>query len=455
MALRTTTVKILQICTNDRILQSAHRLRREFARLGHEAVMFLGERLGEGDPAALLFRPRQDPVGRVRRYVRARRIERGLAGYPRSQQARRSGFSDDRSPHGSDALAQLPDADVISVDAMHRLLDFQAFFRTVPKRTPVVRVLHDMSFFTGGCHLDAGCGRFAEGCGACPQLGSADLRDISRRSWLRKSAALAEVDPGRLFIVAPSRWLAEAAKRSPLLRRFSVTVIPHGVDTEIFRPLDRRLARDVLGVDQQARVVLFVAEGIQRPVKRFAHLVEALEGFPGTAAPLLLTAGSGAPEAPVPVPHKHLGPIRDERMLALVYSAADLLVVSSQQESFSLVTLESLACGVPVVAAAVGGVREIVSDGTTGLLVPPNDVGALRDAIDQIVRDPERREQMARECRRTVLETYSIRVMAERYVALYDRIRTSPRPAAAQPSPRAPREPQTANTATGSAERPA
>jgi glycosyltransferase involved in cell wall biosynthesis len=311
---------------------------------------------------------------------------------------------------------------VINVHSMFHFVDFGVFFRTVPKLTPVVRTLHDMSFFTGGCHLDAGCGRYAQRCGACPQLGSHDERDLSRQVWERKRSALQAVEPDRLHLVTPSRWLAEAVRRSSLLRRFSVTVIPHGVDHDVFAPRDRRFARDVLGIPQDARVVIFVAEPIDRPVKRLSWLVRALEQIADRAHPLLVTAGGGGADVEVSMPHMHLGDIRNERLLSLAYSAADVIAVPSQQENFPLTVLEALACGVPVVGSAVGGISEIVRDGVTGLLVPPDDVSALATALDELLQSPARRAQLAATSRRLAMEEYSLDVQARRYADLYAQV---------------------------------
>jgi glycosyltransferase involved in cell wall biosynthesis len=73
-----------------------------------------------------------------------------------------------------------------------------------------------------------------------------------------------------------------------------------------------------------------------------------------------------------------------------------------------------------VVGVAVGGIPDVVRPGTTGLLVPPGDAGALRDAIVRVLNDPADREQMASECRRIAMEEYSLELQAKRYVTLYE-----------------------------------
>lgn len=414
-------MRILHISHHDQ-LNSAYRLHTAMRRLGHDSVMFVGDRR-QADPTVVVFRPSTDTASRVRRHLRGLRIRRAIDRY---RSTRPSGlydsFSNDRTIYGGEILSQLPPADAIILHAVLRLVDIGAFFRSVPSGTPVVRALHDMSFFTGGCHVDAGCGRYARGCGACPQLGSRDPDDLSHGIWERKRAAIQAVDPARLHVVSPSRWLAEAAAASPIARGLRVSVIPHGSDPEVFAPRDRGLARDVLGLPRDARVVTFVAEPITRPVKRLRNLVAAIEMMPAGVRPILVTVGNGGPNAAVSVPHLHLGSVRNERLLSLVYSAGDVMAVPSHQEAFSLVTLEAGLCGIPVVGSAAGGIPEIVRHGTTGLIVPPDDVPALSTGLRDLLIDHQKRLEMGAAARSRALEEYTLELMARRYVEVCEQM---------------------------------
>jgi glycosyltransferase involved in cell wall biosynthesis len=397
---------------------AAYRLHRGLLRLGHDSTMLVAEKR-TADPTVQLFQPPRDLFSRLRRRWRRERITRSLARYRNSRSAGYELFSDDRTPHGGDLLAQLPAADVINVHVIRLFADYQAFFAAVPRHTPVVRTLHDMNFFTGGCHTDEGCGKYTERCGACPQLGSHKAKDLSQRIWQRKRAVLSSIGPDRLHVVAPSCWLANEAKRSSLLQKFPITVIPFGLDTEDFAPRDQVLARGMLGVPHDARVVLFVAEPITRRIKGFALLAQALNGLGDLSNLLLLSVGSGQPPVKVQVPHLHLGHIRNSRLRSLVYSVADVFVIPSLQENFPLTALEALACGTPIAGFAVGGIPEIVRTGSTGLLAPVWDVAALRVIIRNLLQDPARRAQMAADCRRIAVEEYALEEQVQRYLELY------------------------------------
>jgi glycosyltransferase involved in cell wall biosynthesis len=324
-------------------------------------------------------------------------------------------------------LAQLPGGDVINIHAMYTFIDYQVFLAAVPRRTPVIRTLHDMSFFAGGCHYAWDCDKYTERCGACPQLGSHQDADLSRQIWQRKQTALQSIAPGRLHLVTPSRWLAHEAQRSGLVRHFPITVIPLSLDTEVFCPRDRGMAREVLGIPQDARVVLFIAEPITRPLKGFGLLTRALEGVGHLANLLLVSVGTGKLPVEVKVSHLHFGHIGHERLLSLIYSAADLFVIPSLQDNLPQTVLEAMACGTPVVGFAVGGIPDMVRPGVTGLLVPPQDVDALRSAIEELLHDPVRRAAMASTCRRVAVEEYALELQARRYLDLYQTVLASHR----------------------------
>ena len=356
---------------------AANRLHQSLQRLGIDSTMFVAEKFTD-DPTVTVFQLSSNVLNRVRRRLQRERIKLSWLRY-RSRST--PGFSDDRVPGGADLLAQLPAGDIINIHVAFGFLDYRTFFAAVPQHTPVVRTLHDMNFFTGGCHYAWNCGKYRERCGACPQLGSRKEEDMSRQIWRRKRAALSTIPPNGLHLVAPSSWVAKQAKQSSLLQNFPVTTIPLAVDTEIFRPRKRSVVRDALGIPQEASVVLFVAGLISEPLKGFNLLAQALNGVGDLRNLLLICVGRGQPRVEVRVPFLHLGQINNERLLSLVYSAADVFVIPSLQETFGQTTLEAIACGIPVIGSAVAGILDTVRPGVTGLLVPAQDIIALRAAI--------------------------------------------------------------------------
>ena len=413
-------MRVVHLCTIE--TGAATRLHRGLRGLGVDSTMFVVQKRTT-DPAVKVFTPAKDLASRVRRRIRRANIARSLASYRRSGSEAYLPFFDDRSAHGAECLAQLPPFDVLHLHTLQDLVDFGAFFATVPQRSPVIRTLHDMTFFTGGCHYAWSCDKYVDRCGACPQLHSTRERDLSRQVWERKRTALGLVPEGRFHVVGPSQWVAGAARRSTLLRDFPITVIPYGLDTDVFRPRAQGFAREVLGVAPDASVVLFVAEPITRTEKGFALLVEALHKLDRPNL-LLLSVGSGKPPVEVRIPHVHVGHVGDARLLSMYYSAADVFVIPSLQEAFGQTALEATACGTPVIGFATGGIPDIVRPGTTGSLVPVNDVVGLRAAIESLLSDASLRERMSVECRRLAVQEFALDVQARRYIELYEQVLT-------------------------------
>lgn len=184
-----------------------------------------------------------------------------------------------------------------------------------------------------------------------------------------------------------------------------IEIVPPGVDHAFFSPGDRRGARAALGLGDHP-VLLFV--GRVQPLKGLDVAIQALAALRDPSAVLVAVGGPSGSEGfaeleRVRAMATDLGVIDQVRMvepqphhlLSTYYRAADLTLVPSRSESFGLVALESAACGTPVVAAAVGGLRTLVDHETTGFLVDSRDPEAYADRARTILGDPELAASMA------------------------------------------------------------
>jgi glycosyltransferase involved in cell wall biosynthesis len=103
-------------------------------------------------------------------------------------------------------------------------------------------------------------------------------------------------------------------------------------------------------------------------------------------------------------------------------SAADILLLPSEIESFGLAALEAMACEVPVVASKVGGIPEVVSDGETGFLRPVGDIEGMADAVARLISDDELRIEMGRRARETAISQYSTDLIIPKYIEFYEQV---------------------------------
>ncbi len=398
---------------------SARRLHCGLQRIGHDSSMFVRFRSSQ-DPAVGEYVIPESFDARWRRWIRRRAIVQSAEAYLTNAPKGFELFSDDRTPFGATVIDQVRPCDVMHLHWVAAYLDYEQCVPAALARGPLVWTLHDMNMFTGGCHYDMGCGRWASKCGGCPQLGSQDPMDLAAQIWERKQQVFQAVDPARFCIVTPSRWLSRTVGESPIFQRFRVETIPYGLDLDDFAPRERAAARDVLGIPAQARVLLFLAETVDNRRKGFVHLTEALEGLAGEFDQLwLLSVGNNPPKLDRALQGSHLSYVGNDRFLSLAYSAADAFVIPSMQDNLPNTVMEAMACGIPVVGFDVGGIRDMVRSERTGVLVPPGDVRALRDAIVRVLKSPESADAMGREGRTVALQEYQLTMQAQRYADLY------------------------------------
>jgi glycosyltransferase involved in cell wall biosynthesis len=417
-------MKVVHLNTSDLIggaARAAYRLHMGLCSLGHDSSMLVVKK-NSSDPTVAIFKPERNLYNLLRRYVLKKRIDQSFAKYKTSGPADWEPFSVDRSQYGGTLLQQLAVCDVINLHWIANFVDYNSFFSKVPKKIPIVWTLHDMNAFTGGCHYNQCCKKYYESCGACKQLGSKNTLDLSRQVWLRKWKVFQEIDHRRLHIVTPSQWLAKEAKRSSLFKRYPVSVIPYSLDTEVFSVRERSISRSALDIPLNAKVVLFVAAGTNNKRKGFAYLAKALIALSHLPELFLVLVGNAEPQISDNIAHLHLGRIDNDRILSLVYSAADLFVIPSIQDNLPLTVLESMACGTPIIGFNVGGIPDIVKENITGLLVPEGDTFALGKAIGKLLGNKDRLSEMSANCRRVAIEEYSIDVQAHRYEKIYKRM---------------------------------
>ena len=309
-------------------------------------------------------------------------------------------------------------SDVINIHKIEGFADLGALLRSLPKAAPIVVTLHDLGFLTGGCDYAGDCERFEQSCGRCPLIFSRRACDASAAIYRMKRAAYRQRQADRLVFVANSRWTLQQAQRSSLLRDHPCVTIHYGLDTQVYNPRRRRIARQALGLPVDDPVLLFAAHDVSYPRKGAAFLLEALQGPGISEGTVLVTFGAGN-VALSGRRHFHFGTVNDERLQALIYQAADVFVMPSLEEAFGLTALEAVACGTVVAGFAVGGIPDVVQNGLNGMLVRPADASELRAAIVGLLENHRLREQWIEQAEPWVQERFSYAVNAAHYVELY------------------------------------
>lgn len=289
---------------------------------------------------------------------------------------------------------------------------------------PIVWTLHDSWPFTGGCHLPYDCVRFMNSCGACPVLASRVDNDLSRMVWLRKWHAWKDV---RFTIVAPSRWLAEKAATSSLFRNMRIEVIPNCIDTSIFHRHDTEKWRRAFDVKPNKRVIILNASQMAHDPNKgedlMSTILSGIAKLPAAGNIHLLIVGTGFSHNLVPdgLSVSYAGQVSSEARMAELYSASDLLIVTSRSENLSNTVMEGMACGVPSVAFNVGGMSDLIQDGENGCLVSPFDTDRFINAVSWCL-DSGRLPELSANAVDSANSRYANSSVAERYTTLYKNV---------------------------------
>ncbi len=318
-------------------------------------------------------------------------------------------------------------ADVVNLHNLHSDYFNLRALPALGKEKPLVWVLHDMWPLTGFCAADFGCGRWRMGCHDCPSLVGENRAyaipepipfDRTRENWQAKKEIYASV---RLHVIAPSKWILALAKESILAQNAVFHHIPHGIDLEQFSPLDRSLARDLLHLPQDKKVILFSSENISKPNKGFQYLLEAVKRLDSQEEIILLALGSKAifQDIPENIRIIQLGWINEERFIRIAIAASDVFVMPSLSEIFGLVYLEAMACGVPSIGFRTGGVPEVIDHMQTGYLAELKDVEDLTRGLKLFLYDAELSQRIAVQCRKTAEEKFSVQDQTNRYIEVY------------------------------------
>ena len=306
------------------------------------------------------------------------------------------------------------EADIIHLHWVANFLDWKSFF--AKNRKPIVWTLHDQNPFLGIEHYAERFLGIDENGKPIPRKYTPQEIAEEKKMISFKKKILEKVD--NLTIVAPSKWLMEESHKSEVLGKYPHYHIPYGFPTEIFKPYNKNFCREILGIPQGKKVVLFVADSIDNHRKGFIFFKKALEKIDNKEV-VLCAVGSKAN-----VENKEdlieLGRIHDERMIAMAYSAADVFVIPSLEDNLPNTMIESLLCGTPVVGFPVGGIAEVIENGKNGYICESIDANSLRKAIEKTINDSHLflRDEISKEA----AQKFNLHRQARSYMELYKKI---------------------------------
>ena len=284
---------------------------------------------------------------------------------------------------------------------------------------PVVWTLHDCWAFTGKCahYSSAGCDKWKTGCHHCPNLATYpdSTFDGSRRNYKLKKKWFAGLE--KLTVVSNSDWVKSQVEQSFLKNKMIIRIY-NGVDAHTFRPCgNREQVRERYGIDKEKFVILGVSS-VWKAEKGLDTFLTLAQRLPEDCS-LVMVGLSQAQLQQLPEGIVGIEKTESTEALAELYSAADVLLNPSREETFGMVAAEAMACGTPVIVADTTACPELVKE-DTGFSVNTSDMNAIYSAIIQV-------KQLGKlafsdSCRKTVLENFTTEIMCEQYWKLYQQL---------------------------------
>lgn len=277
---------------------------------------------------------------------------------------------------------------------------------------PIIWTLRDMWPFTGGCHHAFECMNFEKECGKCPALGSDKEKDLSTLVLKRK---LKYLSLGNINWVAISSWMHKKANESIVLKNKKISVIYSGVDTTIFKILNKTETRNKLNLPVNKIILLMGAGDLRERYKGFEYAKTLINKTNNDY--LVITFGSGCfKEDEIPQQTIHFGNINTS-ILCELYNIADVFIGPSIAEAMGKTFLEAQLCGTPVLCFDETGPADIVKHKETGYLAKFKDDDNLLAGLEFCLSTKMNREFI----RNSSVDIFNINTIAKQYIKIYEK----------------------------------
>ncbi|MCL2704809.1 MAG: glycosyltransferase, partial [Spirochaetaceae bacterium] len=245
---------------------------------------------------------------------------------------------------------------------------------------------------TGGCHHSFDCINYQTACCKCPYHKGALLGNLA--DWQYKAKKKIYKQFKNLMFIAPSKWLFECAKKSGLTDSKQIWHIPNIIDSNIFKPIDKKIVRQLLSLNTNKKIIGFGADSaLTNPYKGWDYLKEALQVLAKDKTQqdkkieVLIVGNNYSKEIAESIPFTvhFLGRLHDEISLVAAYNCMDVFVIPSLAENFPNTILESLNCDTPVVGFNIGGIPDTINE-NTGYLAEYKNSRDLAEGISLILK---------------------------------------------------------------------
>lgn len=295
-------------------------------------------------------------------------------------------------------------------------------FITYLKKQHIRTVLtqHAEFMYTANCGYALECNKWETGCGDCPRLRmetKSFLIDNTGVSWKKMKQAFEGFNS--LIVVSVSPWLKARAQRSPILGNHNHVTVLNGIDTGVFKLHDTTSLKKKMGLENK-KIVFHVTSAFslnKEHIKGGYYVIEIAKKFLAIDRDVIfLVAGRSESISDLPSNVIFLGNIDNQETLANYYSMADVTLLASKKETFSMVVAESLCCGTPVVGFEAGA-PEMITIKDFSTFVPHGNVNKLFDQVNCWLNNTKFKKE---EISQKAIKKYGKEEMVREYQKIYD-----------------------------------
>jgi glycosyltransferase involved in cell wall biosynthesis len=275
----------------------------------------------------------------------------------------------------------------------------------------VVAYMHDCFLVSGGCAYPGTCRRYEHGCDdGCATANEYPVRNRLEIADAWKLRREIFCGPDGIPIAANSTWTVKMA-HAALQDIRSAEVVYLGLDEKLFSPIDKKLVRRILGLPEDAFIVLTGSINMSDRRKGGHILKKVIKALSKNVVFLLFGAESTRTKGVIAT-----GLLRDFRKMPLLYNAADVFLGTALEEAFGQTLCEASACAVPIIAFNVGGVPEVARHNVNARLVNESDMSGILSDLNYFIRNPNERKRFGLAGRKLVESEFTLQRQGERWM---------------------------------------
>jgi len=324
-------------------------------------------------------------------------------------------FSDYRIGYDITKDPNFINADIIHLHWIAEFVDYKKLFENI-KGKKLIWTVRDTNPFTGGCHCFRNCMKFKKKCGFCPQLSKNGKNDFSRETFNYKKQSYKKISK----VICLSSWEKKELSDSSLMGNIPTEIISPGIPKEL-KKYNKHKARKYFKLPKNKFLIMFGSFS-ETPSKGFVYIKKAtklLEKYNSKIE--CITIGKNTTQD-LPLKVISLGILTTYKELSLAYSAADVFIMPSLQETFGKMFAEAMKCGTVPICFNIGGTKDIIINYNNGFILKKKDYKKIAEKILFLLKNPQKKKKMEINAENKIKKYHTLEKEVKKIVKLYSNL---------------------------------